>query len=272
MSDNIDYSSILAETRFIDSHMHLGLHRRYHYIDYTDDEVIDVERRFNVKKCLCSHIMGLLANDLDEQMRQINNLYKRFGDYIYWYMIYNPNISSKSLNIIKNNMNKINFAGIKIHPVAHSCNLDDEKYYPLWEFSIENNVVILSHTWSPYTENPDQFRSNPLLLDNVLKKYKELKIIAGHGGGKIPFYDKVIKLLEKYPNLYVDYSGDTLYPQVLRKAIDSIGSKRVLFGTDMPVIDIRYHIINLFKADLSKEERDNIAYYNSTALFNLKDE
>ena len=265
MDKDLNYKQVLQETRFIDEHMHLGLHSKVHYQNYSDQNVIDIEKQFNVEKCLCSHVMGF--TDVEEQIPQIERLSEVLGDHVYWYLVYNPNNTDKSLNVVKKNVDRINFAGIKIHPVRHSCRLDDEKYRPLWQFAVENDIVILAHTWSPYTENPAQFYGNPLLMDGVLEEFGELKFIAGHGGGKIHFYDKVIDLLCKHPNLYVDYSGDTLYPQIFKKVIARAGSKRILFGTDMPLIDIRYHIISLLKAGLTKEERDDIAYNNAAKLF-----
>ena len=69
----------------------------------------------------------------------------------------------------------------------------------------------------------------------------------------------------------MDYSGDTLYPKIFRRVIDEVGSERILFGSDMPWIDVRYHIINIFKADLTDLERENIFYNNAAKLFGFKD-
>ena len=264
----VNYKKELEKIKIIDVHMHLGLHSRIHYMDYSDEKVIKIGRKFGVEKCLCSHIMGF--TNLNEQIKMINELSKKYGNYINWYLVYDPNNPSKSLKLIKENMKKINFIGVKIHPPRHECRLNDEKYYPLWDFAIKNNIVILSHTWSPYTSNPKQFYGNPLLIEDVLKKFKDLKFIVGHSGGKIPFYDEVISLLERNSNLYMDCSGDTLYPELFRKVIHKLGSERMMFGTDMPLIDTRYHIINILNAGLTRNELDNILYKNDAKLFKLK--
>jgi uncharacterized protein len=265
----IDYRQKIKKIRIIDAHMHLGVYPSIYYFNYSDRKLINIEKKFNVEKCICSHHINFFS--ISRALEAIEEASNKFGNYVYWYLVYNPNNYNRSLELIKNNINKTNFAGVKIHPVWHKCAIDDESYFPLWEFCLENDIVILCHTWSPYTENPKQFYADPLLLENILPKFRGLKFIIAHGGGKVHFYNNVIKLLEKYDNLFVDYSGDTLYPKIFRKVIDAVGSKRILFGSDMPWVDIRYHIINIFKADLTKIERKNIFYNNAVNLFNFRD-
>ena len=263
----INYKEELKKIKIVDAHMHLGVMANTFFYNYHDEKVIDIEKKFNVRKCICSHTIGFY--DIDRQIKLIKEASSKFGNYIYWYLIYDPNNSDKSLKLIKQNMNNINFAGVKIHPQLHTCLLNDEKYFPLWDFAIDNDIIILSHTWSPYTDTPTQFYANPLLLEDVLPKFEGLKFISGHGGGKVPFYDKVVGLLKRHSSLFIEYSGDTLYPKIFRKAIDEIGSERILFGTDMPIVDIRYHIISILKAGLTQAERDNITYNNAIELFKL---
>ena len=265
----IDFQKEIEELKIIDSHMHLGLSSQLYCPGYSDKRVIEMLKRYGVKTCLCSHIQSI-TGIIDDQVEIIRSLGEEFGDYVYWYMIYDPRAAQSSINMIEENRKKINFAGVKIHPVIHQTTLDDPDYYLLWEYAVKNDITILSHTWSPHTDNPKQFYGDPLLLESVLKKFKKLKIILGHAGGKVSFYPKVIDFASNFRNVYLEFAGDTFYPEIFRKAIDVIGSHRILFGTDMPWIDIRYHIINILTASISRKEKINIFYENSIRLFELK--
>ena len=256
--------------RIIDAHMHLGKLDNTFFHNHSDHKVIELQSKYNIKINLCSHIVGFI--DVKRQIKEIKKISKKYGNLIYWYLVYNPNNPVESIDVIEKNRDDIYFAGIKIHPVWHKKMINDKNYLPLWEYATDRNIIILSHTWSPYTDNPKQFYANPLLFREVLKKFKDIKIIMGHGGGKSDFYSYVIELLEEYKNLFVEYSGDTLYPKIFRKVIDRIGIDRILFGTDMPLIDIRYHIINILKADISDRERKDIFYNNAIKLFNLHEQ
>ena len=129
--------------------------------------------------------------------------------------------------------------------------------------------MISSHTWSPYTDNPKQFNGNPLLFESVLQKYPKLKIILGHSGGKINFYPEVINFVSNHENVYMDFSGDTIYPSVFKMVLDKAGKGRILFGTDMPMMDIRYHVASVLSADIEDSDREDIFYNTAAKLYNF---
>jgi len=255
----------LKNFEIIDSHMHLGIAPNVLYYNYSDDRVVEIQKAYNVKISICSHCIGFY--DLSLQIEEINKAAERFGEFFYWNLIYDPKKASESLKIIEDNRLKINFAGIKIHPVIHETRIDSKLYEPLWEYVCAEKIVVSSHTWSPYTDNPKQFNGNPLLFESVLKKYHELKIILGHSGGKVNFYPEVIDFASKYPNVYLDFSGDTIYPPVFKMVIEKLGKGRILFGTDMPMMDIRYHVASVLAADITNEERKDIFYNTAAKLY-----
>ncbi len=257
----------IKKFKLIDSHMHLGVAPDTLYYNYSDERVIELERKFNVKISICSHCIGFY--DLEGQIEAVKKVQMKFGNHICWNLIYDPRYSKKSLELIDKNKSKINFAGIKIHPVIHETRIDSKLYYPLWEYAIENNIVISSHTWSPYTDNPKQFNGNPLLFDTVLKEFPGLRIILGHSGGKVKFYDEVIEFVKNHENVYMDFSGDCIYPPVYEKVINRVGKGRILFGTDMPMMDIRYHITSILIADINDSDREDIFFNSAAKIYNF---
>jgi len=264
----IDILKEIKKFKLIDAHMHLGIAANTLYYNYSDDRVVELEKRFNVKAALCSTIIGIFG-DLDSQIEKILKDQKKFGDLIYWQLVYIAEQPEKSLEIIEKYKSKINFAGIKIHSVGSEVSFDDRKYVPLWEYAVENDIVVAAHTWSPYTENPKQIYGNPLVLEKVLKDFPKLKVLLVHSGGKADFYDEVIELVRNHETLYMDFSGDCFYPPVFKKVLDRAGRGRALFGTDMPMMDIRYHISNVIASDISDADKEDIFYNNAARLFKL---
>lgn len=262
----VNYEEELRKFIIIDAHTHLGVTPDVYYANYNDENVISLLREFNVVKSICSHTIGIFFS-IEAQVDYISDLSEKFGGYIYWYVVYDPRKAERSIEIIGKLRNNINFAGVKIHPYIHETSLDSKNYDLLWEYSELNDIVILSHTWSPYTDNPKQFFSNPLLLETVLKRFGSLKIILGHSGGKMNFYQKVMDFASKYKSVYLEFSGDIFYPGIFNKALSSVGKERVLFGSDMPMFDIRYPVINVLKSDISDKDKENIFYNNAKRLF-----
>jgi predicted TIM-barrel fold metal-dependent hydrolase len=257
----------IKKFKLIDSHMHLGIAPNTLYYNYNDDRVMELQKKFNVKISVCSHCISFY--DLEGQVREIKKVQDKFGDLIYWNLVYDPKCPEKSIELIDKNRKGINFAGIKIHPVVHETRLDSRLYYPLWDYATANNIVISAHTWSPYTDNPRQFNGNPLLLEGVLKEFPKIKIILGHSGGKINFYDEVINFVKNHENVFMDFSGDCIYPPVYKKVISKAGKGRILFGTDMPMMDIRYHITSVICADIDDSDREDIFFNTAAGLYNF---
>jgi predicted TIM-barrel fold metal-dependent hydrolase len=261
----MDLNEKLKNFKIIDSHMHLGIGPNVLYYNYRDERVVELQKKYNVEISICSHCISFY--DLSLQIPEIIKIQEKYGPFFYWNLVYNPKNASESLKIIEDNRTKINFAGVKIHPVLHETRIDNKLYEPLWEYASSQDIVVSSHTWSPYTDNPKQFNGNPLLFESVLQKYPKLKIILGHSGGKINFYPEVINFVSKHENVYMDFSGDTIYPPVFKMVLEKAGKGKILFGTDMPMMDIRYHAASVLSADIGDCDREDIFYNTAAKLY-----
>jgi len=258
----------IKKYKIIDSHMHLGIGPNVLYYNYSDERVFELQNKYNVEISICSHCLSIY-NVMSFLIDEIKKISEKFNNYFYWNLVYDPKNASDSLKIIDKYKSKIRFAGIKIHPVVHETKIDSKLYEPLWEYAAGNNIVISSHTWSPYTDNPKQFNGNPLLFESVLKRYPGLKVILGHSGGKVSFYPEVINFVSEHENVYMDFSGDCIYPPVFKMVLEKAGKGRMLFGTDMPMMDIRYHIASVLAADIDDSDREDIFYNTAAKLYNF---
>jgi aminocarboxymuconate-semialdehyde decarboxylase len=122
-----------------------------------------------------------------------------------------------------------------------------------------------------------------LIFDGFLDRFPDVKLIAAHGGGALPY---LVGRLEKgdevelparrrmtaKPTDYLRriwYDCLTYDPRALRYLISIVGAERVLFGTDWPhqVHDVAGSLANT--ASLRPEQRDAIRGSNAKALFGI---
>ena len=131
---------------------------------------------------------------------------------------------------------------------------------------------------SAYRGDPE-FRmrlGNPLLLEDVLVRYPNLRIYIAHGG--YPFVDDTIALLMQYDHVYVDISAINWlltrdeFHRYLQRLTDARLGDRILFGTDqMAWPDTVSLAIDAVESAsfLSEEEKHAIFFGNAVDFFQL---
>jgi len=122
-----------------------------------------------------------------------------------------------------------------------------------------------------------------MIFDGFLDRFADLKLIAAHGGGALPYlvgrFEKgdAVELPERRrmtasPTDYLRriwYDCLTYDPRALAYLISIVGPERVMFGTDWPhqVHDVAGSLANT--AALPPDQRDAIRGTNAIALFGL---
>lgn len=171
--------------------------------------------------------------------------------------------------------------------VYTGSNVLDEGFRPLFALAEKYDVPVAWHTGEgpPLARsNKTAFRiemSNPLLLQDILNDYPNLRVYLMHAGGVI-WQDEALAMMHLYRNLYVDIGVltwvdpyVTSHLDVFLKAAKKAGFlDRVMFGTDQMrwpgAIDIAVDAIR--QADyLSEEEKRNIMYNNAARFLRMEE-
>jgi predicted TIM-barrel fold metal-dependent hydrolase len=263
-----DIKNKVKEFIIIDSHLHLGYPGYLYMPSNTIEAMVDLLKRFGIKKAICSNHLSFFSGSFG--LEELLKILKRYKDFLLGYYVYNPNFESESLDLLKKCVLQKSVAGIKIHPSWHLCYPQDKKYDKFWDFTEQNQIPVLTHSWDPEVANKAQKFSDPFLFESIIKRYPSLKLILAHAGGRGRMLYRVIDLMEEYENLYVDFAGDIFVPGLIEEYVRRVGSERLLFGTDMPWTDVRFHLASVLNLELSKEEIQNILGLNAVKLFRLE--
>jgi aminocarboxymuconate-semialdehyde decarboxylase len=155
------------------------------------------------------------------------------------------------------------FRGAMIATNVAGANLDEPRFDPFWQKAQELRVPVVLHPFAVI--GPDRLErfylnnaiGNPtdttiaaasLIFGGVLDRFPELQIVLMHGGGFVPYqYGRSDRAYDVRPEPKINGAGmprdylrrflfDTIVfsPRVLRYLIETVGSDRVVLGTDYP--------------------------------------
>jgi predicted TIM-barrel fold metal-dependent hydrolase len=124
---------------------------------------------------------------------------------------------------------------VRIIPFLINRPPNDKTYYPIYAKCIELGIPVSVNTGIPGPPMPAE-PQRPLYLDEVCLFYPELKLIMAHGAD--PWWGEAIRLMLKYPNLYMmtsAYAPKYLPPELIQY-MNTRGQGKILFASDHPVL------------------------------------
>lgn len=161
------------------------------------------------------------------------------------------------------------FVGVRVVPWLWDLPPNHRLYYPIYAACIEANVPFctqIGHT-GPLRRS-EVGRLIPYLED-VLLDFPELIVVGGHVG--YPWLDELTTLSIKFPNFYVDTSAYTLrrLPASFVDWMKSVGQKRVMFGTNWPMLHPSNCLKSIESLGLSEVQKAAFLSDNARRVFRL---
>jgi uncharacterized protein len=141
----------------------------------------------------------------------------------------------------------------------------DKRLDVIMESARKENIPVLHHAW--YKQTSYGFNeSNPAELADLAKRHSKVTIIMAHltGCG----HRGVLDIID-YPNVILDTSGGLPESGLVEFAVNRLGAKRVIYGSDWPIRDFGVQVGRVQSADLTSEERDLIFYKNAQRILDL---
>jgi predicted TIM-barrel fold metal-dependent hydrolase len=166
--------------------------------------------------------------------------------------------------------------GFKFHPPAGAYYANDEICYPLYEVLAKHRMIALFHTGqtavgqgAPGGRGIRIKYGNPLFLDDVAVDFPDMPIIMAHPS--VPWQDEAISIALHKPQVYIDLSGwsPKYFPPQLIQNANTLLKKKVLFGSDHPMITPDRWLADFQAASFRDEVRPLILKENAARLLGL---
>ena len=161
------------------------------------------------------------------------------------------------------------FIGVRVLPWLWNLPPNDRRYYPIYAECVQLGVPFclqVGHT-GPFAPS-EPGRPIPY-VDDVALEFPELVIVGGHIG--YPWTTEMIALATKHPNVYIDTSAykASRYPDELVAYMRGHGKKKVLFGSNHPMISPAECLAGVEGLGLSEEARTLFLGGNAERVFRI---
>ena len=140
------------------------------------------------------------------------------------------------------------------------------------EAVIEHDLIFLPHTSEPVGHQYFGKGSvTPDVIYPLILNFPDLKLVCAHWGGGLPFYALMPEVDKAFGNVYFDTAATPfLYkPQIFKQVADIVGSDKILFGSDYPLLSPRRIIDQIESVELSQEDRVKILGGNARKLLSI---
>jgi hypothetical protein len=201
----------------------------------------------------------------------------RFPDRIIGFAAIQPAAGERALREAERAL-KAGLGGIgELMPHGQGYQLDQSQegtrlLAPLAELAVGLGVPILTHTSEPVGHlYPGKGDVTVQTLVNLATAFPDLKLICGHWGGGLLFYELMKEVAAALTNVYYDTAASPyLYdPRVYRAAAILAGPEKILFGSDYPLLHIARCARQVVDAGLPAEETERILGLNAARLLGL---
>lgn len=244
----------------IDAHTHYG--KWAFPIRMNDMESFKrLMRRFNIKAAVCSSSKAVVYDFVEGNRELHQSLDPSSG--IYGYVTVNPNYLELSKKEIKRYLELPEFRGLKFHTSYTGVPIDSEKFMHSVEYAEPYNKPFLLHTYS---------QKDVRDVEKLAKRFGDVNFIMGHMGGTDASgtggnWKLAISVASEFSNVYLEICMTRLEAPKIEEAVDKVGSRQILYGSDMTLLNPAHTLGMIMSSEISKEDKTRILYKNAKELF-----
>lgn len=247
----------------IDGHAHVGNMPGFRIEIH---EVMRVADQAGFDKLVCMHF-GALFHDMREGNRQLGEAMNRYADRLLGYAtITSAYYGQIAVGEIERCYELYGMKAIKvIHRVGGLgsygivTSINQPAMYPIFEKAAELGLPILAH-------------ATPEECEALAQRFPEVPLIMAHMGGcptALGDWHKAIEAAKRHASIYLDTASSQADMGYIETAVEAIGAERVIFGTDVPLLDPFAQLAKITGTELSLEEKRLILGANIARLLRL---
>lgn len=241
----------------VDGHVHIGKSTRLQ-IAADGAMLVRIADKMGFDRICCTDLTALFY-DMHEGNRLLYEEMRRFPDRILGYAsLHSTRFGQEAIDEIKRCRQDYGMRGLKIYSTPE-LSIAEPAMIPILEACAELKMPILAH-------------ATPQECEYLLSAVPEVQFIMAHAGGQ-PFahgdWNRAIMAAQRFPNLYLDTASSAIDTGFVETCVATLGAKKILFGTDTPLLDPWPQLVKIRETRLSDEDRQMIMGGNILRLMGV---
>ncbi len=137
---------------------------------------------------------------------------------------------------------------------------DDPAWAAFFEYGNLRRLFVLLHPFGGGAWAPDSAQARGFV--NIARTYPDLSVLIAHSGSSFAYARTAVWVAERAPNVYLELTLTAVTSGVVEWLVETVGSERVLFGSDAPMRDPRQQLGWVVHADIAEADKRNILGLN----------
>ncbi len=238
-----------------DCHVHIGKATWCH-IDADADLLLREADRAGIDRMMVTDFTAL-TYDMKEGNEYLRRQVQAHPDRILGYYTVSTGRSGKWIvEDLERYVNEYGFCGMKIYSVPPLQIIDDPYMIPIIEKAAELKIPILAHSTGEECES-------------ISRQVPDVTIINAHMGccpQAQGDWHRSIAAAKRYPNIYLDTTSSSFDNGMIEFAVEEVGAERVLYGSDLPLLEPTLQIAKVKESDISQKDKELILHENINRL------
>ena len=217
------------------------------------ENLVRLSRKYDIDLTLVSSALSI-GYDMAEGNREVAEALRR-TDVLRGYVYVNPNYHHESCREMDTYLAQPGFVGVKIHPSYAACPLGSPALSSLIDEVAERTTLLKVHTYAA---------GDALALRPEAERHRSLNLIMAHacaGASAV-----AAEVAADCPNVYLEFCCSLAERGRVETALRLCGSRQIVFGSDMDLLDPAWTLGMFDGARLSEEDRRAIMHDNAARL------
>ena len=242
----------------IDAHVHVGTSVFFH-MQADEDLLVRQADAAGFDRLFITELNALFY-DMREGNDALARRVARHPDRLIGYVsVPTPRLTAAAVEEVRRCHEQYGFRGLKIysHPEA---SIAEPGTFALLEAAAQYGMPILAHT------TPDE-------CDYLMEHVPAARLLMAHMGGH-PYafgdWHRAVAVAKKHKNLLLDTASSQIDNGMIEWAVAELGPEKILFGSDMPLLDPHTQFAKVSGADINDQAKALILGGNLARLLELE--